>query len=263
MTAMRKYVQAGSMLAMSAALLLAGCGNSGDASGNGGSTGGGAPAAAPGAPAPSGTGGGSTAATAAPAPAPASPTIGGRTGELVNPENETMVFLYYDLAGLAIPLDTWVEQDNRVQFAKPFDKAALRTEVRAELEAGAAAVKNVGFLRLNMNANLSDYDPTYGEFSVRALAPSSVVHFDAFRQRVELRFTNGRNAQLWKVPPEEAQLIRDKVGGWGSASLDVLLRITGVQPGTGGGTLNTEVVEYELRSQQGDLPLGRVQVTAR
>lgn len=257
------------LLAMVAALLLAGCGNSGDSAGTGDGAGpgdsasGGAPAAAPAGTATGSTGGGSAAAPGAPAPAAASPTLGGRTGELVNPEGEAMVFLYYDLAGLAIPLDNWVEKDNRVQFAQPFDKAAKRAEVRAELEAGAAAVKNVGFLRLNMNANLSDYDPTYGEFTVRALAPSSVVYFDGFGQKVELRFTNGRNAQLWKVPQEDAQLTRDKIGPYGQADLDVLLRITGVQPGTGGGTLNTEVVEYELRAQRGGLTLGRVQVTAR
>ena len=48
--------------------------------------------------------------------------LGGRTGELINPENSTMVFLYYDLAGLTPPIDNWVEQDNRVQFAQPLDK---------------------------------------------------------------------------------------------------------------------------------------------
>ncbi len=42
-----------------------------------------------------------------------------------------------------------------------------------------------------MNAKLSDCDPTYGEFTVRALAPSSVVTFDALKQRLEIKRAPG------------------------------------------------------------------------
>jgi hypothetical protein len=188
--------------------------------------------------------------------------MGGRTRELINPENNTMVFLYYDLAGLTPPIDNWVEQDNRVQFAQPLDKAERRTAVRAEYESAAAAVRGVGAIRLTMNANLSEYDPTYGEFAVRALAPSSVITFNDLGQKVELRFANGRQAQIWPVPQAEAQAMRDKIGYGPSVSLDTLLRITGVQPGPGGGTITTEVVEYQMQTQSG-LTIARVQVAQR
>jgi hypothetical protein len=181
---------------------------------------------------------------------------------LINPDNSTMVFLYYDLAGLTPPIDNWVEQDNRVQFAQPLEKAERRKAVRAELESAAAAVRGVGAIRLSMNANLSDYDPTYGEFSIRALAPSSTVLFNELGQKVELRFANGRQAQIWRVPQAEAQAMRDKIGYGPSVSLDTLLRITGVQPGPGGGTITTEVVEYQMQTQSG-LTIARVQVAQR
>lgn len=185
----------------------------------------------------------------------------GRTGELVNPDDATMIFLYYDLAGIAPPLDQWVEQDDRVTFARPSDKAALRKTIKAELESAAAAVRGIGFVRLTMNANLSDYDPTYGEFAVRALAPSSMVEFSAFRQKVSVRFSNGRIAQIWRVPYDEAQVIRDKAGQYGShVTLDALLRIASVQPGVAGGTISAEVLEYEMRENLRGLPIGRVQV---
>lgn len=201
---------------------------------------------------------GSFNASAAPARAPALP---GRTGELVNPDDHAMIFLYYDLAGVQPPLDQWVEQDNRVTFAAAFDKAAMRTTVRAELESAAAAVRGVGFIRVSMNAQLSDYDPTYGEFSVRALAPSSTLEFSARSHKISVRFGNGRVAQIWRVPPAEAQVIRDKVGGYGShVTLDALLRILSVQPGYAGGTITTEVIEYEMRETRRGLTIGRVQV---
>lgn len=192
--------------------------------------------------------------------APAVPALGGRTGELVNPDNNTMVFLYYHLAGIAPPIDNWVEEDSRVKYAPGLEKASKRTAIRAELESGAAAVRDVGFIRLSMNANLSEYDPTYGEFLVRALAPSSVVSFDALGQKVELKFGNGRTAQIWRVPQSQAQAIRDKIGPYSNVSLDALLRIASVLPGPGGGTITTDVVEYEMQTTQGGLTVARVQV---
>ena len=184
-------------------------------------------------------------------------------GELVNPEANTMVFLYYELAHIPLPLDNWTENDSRVKFAPAPDRAEHRVAVRSELESAAAAVHGVGAIRLTMNANLSDYDPTYGEFTVRALAPSSVVPFDALGQKVSMTFTNGQTAQIWRVPPAEAQTIRDKIGYSGNVDIDVLSRITGVLPGPGGGTITTEVLEYEMRQTQSGAVIGRVRIAQR
>jgi len=200
----------------------------------------------------------SAASPAAPAAVPKA-GLGNRSGELVNPDESTMVFLYYDLAGMTPPIDDWVEEDNRVKYAQPLDKPAKRKAVRSELEAAAASVRGMGFIRLTMHANLSQYDPTYGEFSVQALAPSSMVSYDALGQKVSLRFGNGRLARLWRVPPNEAQTIRDKVGYGANVSLDALLRITDVLPGPGGGSITTDVIEYEMREARSGL-LGRVRV---
>jgi hypothetical protein len=190
------------------------------------------------------------------APAAAS-TGAGR--ELVNPDPSTVVFLYYQLAHLPLPIDTWVEEDSRVRFAAALDKAAKRAAVRSELAAAAASVQSVGALRLTMNANLSEYDPSYGEFTVRALSPSSVVHFDALGQKVSVNFSNGRTAQIWRVPQAEAQAVRDKIT-YNNVEIDVLLRIDNVLPGPGGGTIATDVLEYELREPQRGTVLARVKL---
>jgi hypothetical protein len=168
------------------------------------------------------------AATAREAPVPRA-GIGGRTRELVNPEALAMVLLRYELTGTEPPIARWVEEDFRVVSARAVDKPAQRDLIRSELEAARDGVRDIGVLRLTLAAQLSEYDPSYGEFSVRALAPSQVVYFDAMREKAELRFANGLEAQVWRVPAEGAQLIRDKLGTFGGASLDVLLRITDVQ----------------------------------
>lgn len=185
-----------------------------------------------------------------------------RSGELLNPDDSTMVLLYYELAGLELPLDQWVENDNRVRYARGAQKAALREQVRAQLQAAAAVVRGIGFIRLSMNAALSEYDPSYGEFTVGALAPSSVVSFDALGQKISLRFGNGRAAQIWAVPQAQAQAIQDMFGYSRNVSLDALLRINRVQPAPNGGSIVADVIEYELREASSRKLIGRVRVAA-
>ena len=185
--------------------------------------------------------------------------IAERSRELVNPDQSVMVMLYYDLAGVAPPIDEWIER--QVAHVPALDKAARRAALRAEFDAGMAAVRNVGMIRLSLqSADLSDYDPSYGEFTVRALAPSSVIHFNGFNQKVSLKFGNGKVAQTWRVPAADAQAIRDKITSYG-VSLDALLKITAVDLGTGGGTLTADVLEYEMRDKsRSGLTIARVRV---
>ena len=122
-------------------------------------------------------------------------------------------------------------------------------------------MRDVGLLRLSLNASLSDYDPAYGEFTVRAFAPSSIVNFEAFGQTVSVRFGNGRDAQLWRVGADEARAIRDRIG-FGGVTLDALLAITGIQPAPQGGAIVADVIEYEMRETLRGQLVGRVQVAA-
>ena len=189
--------------------------------------------------------------------APASP-FAARTGEMSNPENLAMVMLYHDLAGIPAPIARWVEADSRLQFAPGPQKAALREQITAEFEAARDAVKNVGQLRVTLaDAQLSDYDPGYGEYTIRAISPSSTIPYKTLGTEVTLKFDNARTAQLWRVPPDEAQRVADTLGYNGRAALDLTLAVTGVVPGTAGGTLTTRIVEYELRAQRGGQTLAR------
>lgn len=185
--------------------------------------------------------------------------LAGRTEELAQPDEATLVFLYHDLAQIPPPIDTWVERDSRVQMARPADKAAMRDRVRAEMTAGMRAVANIGSLRISLDPKLSDYDPSYQEFTVQAFAPSSVLQYRAFDERVQIKFRNARAAQTWQVAADEAQSIRDKLGYYG-ATADVLLTIVGVQPGPDAGVILTDVVEYDLRGRRNGQLIGRVKV---
>lgn len=240
------------------ALLLAACGGpkAPDASGT-------TPGAAPSAANPTAASSAAptdSASNAGAAPSPVAPALAGRTRELVNPDANTMIFLYYDLSGIAPPIETWVEEDSRVKYAPGIEKAAKRTAVRAELSAAAAAVRGVGILHISLNsANLSEYDPAYSEFTVQALEASSEIPFAALGQKVDIKFGNSRAAQTWHVAPTEAQTIRDRVSG-ANVSLELTLRITDVLPGPGGGTITADVLEYEMRESRGGTTIASIKV---
>ena len=206
-----------------------------------------------------------TSPAVSPPPPPAKPKPGldmtGRTNELLNPDDASIVFLFQDLAGLTPQFDQWVEKDSRVNLSDPRERAALRETVKAELQAASAAVSDIGLLRLSLqSASLSKYDPTYGEFIIGALAPSSVIEYKAFDQKINLKFANGRSAQLWKVTPEEGQAIDDRIASSGNPKLEVLVQIKSVVPAPGGGSIMADVVEYELRDSRDDTTIGRVKV---
>ncbi len=188
------------------------------------------------------------------------PTFKDRAGELVNPDESSMVMLYFDLSAMTPPLDQWVEEDTRVQMAPGAKKAALRSQVRSELEATAASVRNVGVIRVSISTQLSPYDTTYGEYTISGLAPSSLLTFKSMGQEVSLRFGNGRAAQIWAVPQPQAQSIDDALGYDRSVTVDALLHISGVQPAPRGGTIVADVVEYELHQTRDQRLLARVTV---
>ena len=198
----------------------------------------------------------------APQHASAGGNLAARTGELSNPDNATMVYLYYDLAGITPPLDQWVEQDQRVRNAPGADKAAQRVAVKAAFEGGLGSVHGVGVINLTSYAHLSQYDPTYGEFTIGALSPGSVYTFKAMDQTVSLKFNNALAAQTWSVPKDKAQAITDKYGDH-QLNLDTTLKIEQVLPDPAGGTIVAHVVSWNLRDSRDGTTITRVQVPSQ
>jgi hypothetical protein len=188
-------------------------------------------------------------------------SLAARTGELTNPDDATMVFLYYDLAGIAPPIDRWVEKDYRVYGARGADRAAQRAAVKAAFEAGMAAVRGVGVIHLTSEADLGDYDPTYGEFTVGALSPGSAFTFSApaLNQTIRLTLDNGLVAQTWSVPQDRVQPISDKIGT-DPLTLETTLKVDKVLPGTDGGTIVARVLSWQLRNARDGTPIARVKV---
>jgi len=128
----------------------------------------------------------------------------------------------------------------------------------AQFDASIASVADVGRLRVTLNATLGNYDPSYGEYLIRDIGPGSMITFEGLGEKASVKFSNGQVAQIWKVTPEEAKLVRDKVGPYGGVTLDLLLQITGVQPGTANAAIMADIVEFEMRTNPGGLSVARL-----
>ena len=191
-------------------------------------------------------------ARAASSAAPKVATLAGRSVELAAPSAEQMVILLHQLAGLPIPIDSWVESDQRVQGARGGERAERRALVRAEFEATVAAMQSVGIVRVALGqARLSEYDAGYGEFTIGALAPSSTIPYRALGRQVAITFVNAATVQTLSMPADSARMLLDAIGSYYDPSIDLVLAIEGAIPDREGGTIRARVVQYELRSTYG------------
>lgn len=176
-------------------------------------------------------------------------TAPARRRTVTNPSAGEIVMLHHSLAGTRPPIERWVEESYRLIRAPAPDKAQVRADLRAELEALAASVHDIGRLRISLrDAGLSTYDPTYGEFTIGALSAGSTIPFEEYGQTVGIRLDNAHEAQFWKISPEQAREVLDKLGQYPSTSIDLVLDVIGAVPGPKGGTITARITEYEIHN---------------
>ncbi|HBS36070.1 MAG TPA: hypothetical protein DEA50_13490 [Parvularcula sp.] len=189
------------------------------------------------------------------APAPT-----GREGILTNPSGDDMIALVYSVSGAPAPIEKWVNE--KVRYTAPLDRPRQREESTAAFNALMQSVADAGFLQLEINADLSEYDPTYNEFLIGDLGAASYLTFQSETtfEKTSVKFRNGAKAQVWSVPREEFQSIADKMTIGHAVRLLLTLKIVGATPAANGGTIHTDVVEYEIFDQVNSARLGRVRV---
>ncbi|MDY0007802.1 MAG: hypothetical protein RBS22_13355, partial [Spongiibacteraceae bacterium] len=146
--------------------------------------------------------------------------------ELVDPDNYTLGWIYYDWSGEDPGLDALAEQ--RVPRIGNFDgdtvtefnRQQFVDKERERLYALYAEGRGVGSIVANITGTLGEYDPGYGEFYIDPFSPGSTITFgpsynsdrqlahQALNTRKDfgagLKFNNALKAYVWKVPPSEA-----------------------------------------------------------
>lgn len=223
----------GTLGALSAALVLWGCGQQDEASGKAenasaaqtgnGTTNNNAGAAETDAPTPADASGVKAASSHAASNAISSAPASHRSRELTDPDHDAMGWIYLDWSGVD-PKIAATAQRNVPGPGSSFDgmtvnefnRSDLVAKEEARLQSLFDANKGVGFITFNISGNLSDYDPNYGEFYISAFSPGGAVSFGTFGQNrysggtgltsftVGLKLNNALDAYVWKVTPDEA-----------------------------------------------------------
>lgn len=191
-----------------------------------------------------------SARAAAPAPGP-----GSGTRELSHPEDLQMLLLAYRLEGRTPPIAEWAAAQHRVAAANEFERAGVRDEEQARLQAVYDGTEGIGLLRMNVNARISEYDGSRGGYYLDAFTPGSVFQFSAspapnpFRdETVSLRIDNPGELNFWPMDPVAAQEVLAKNNGQRHVTLDSRLRITGINRRSAGAEVAATLLGYSIVS---------------
>lgn len=231
---------------------LAACGSdAGSAAADSPATAGAASAPAAAASANASSGGGDASAGAASAGAAAADGIGTRL--LSHPDELQMVMLGYRLRGMVPPLAQWAEAQYAVRRANEFGRAAVLESERQRLQGVYDGTAGVGRLRLDVSAQLSQYDAARGGYYLTAFTPGSAFDFSAepasgARETVRVQVDNEEELNFWPLDAAAAQEVLEKTNGSRSVVLDSRLRITGISQRSGGPTIDARLQRYTIVS---------------
>lgn len=207
-----------------------------------------------------GMGGTPSAAETAPAPIQSRPL---RLGQAVlnNPSEAQFAMAYYQIAGLPMPLDRWASEDSRVRAANEFDRPDILGVVKQELTAAAAAVDGTGFIKINTDMSFGEYDHEALGYRLNGIENDRYYHWNFRGAQYRLTMENGDEARLWRLPPDEARSILERVP---HRNVDVVLtfKIVGAVPDGSGGILKGRIVSYDIytRDRNNPVKLGSVSV---
>lgn len=191
--------------------------------------------------------------TAAATPATAA-DAGGTGGQLLShPDHLQMVMLGYRLRGMTPPLAQWAEAQYAVQRANEFERAAVLASERQRLQGIYDGTANVGRLRMDVGAQLSQYDAARGGYYLTAFTPGSVFNFSAepashAREQVAVQVDNEEELNFWPLDAAAAQDVLRKTNGSRSVDLDSHFRITGITQRSGGPTITVRLQRYTIVS---------------
>lgn len=213
--------------------------------------------AAKGASAVAGTSSATTATTIAAAAAPGDDAGVVGTQLLSHPDDLQMVMLGYRLRGIMPPLQQWAEAQYAVRTANEFEREATLKSERDRLQAIYDGTAGIGYLRLGVSAELSEYDAARGGYYFTAFTPGSVFNFSAqpgsTAERIAMRVENEEELNFWPLDATAAQEVL-RQSRWRKVDLDSYFRITGVTQRGSGPTINVRLQRYMIVSDQRDNP---------
>ena len=185
---------------------------------------------------------GTPAAAKASGPAPAAPLkCDSYTDNLTDRD---WAILYYAMTGLAPPREQWADQalagiDRELGAEEAWKRA------NAQVEAQWNAVKDIRCVTLRTRADPQAYDASLGGMPLGAFSPETFFPFHDGPVKISLKFRNADQARVWKMTGDKAAALKADI--WlGNLGLSIRARLTVARPSGNGGTIEAEIVGFDL-----------------
>ena len=156
--------------------------------------------------------------------------------------------IYYAMTGLAPPREKWADEalsglDRGLGAEEAWKRA------NAQVDTQWNAIKDVRCVTLRTRADPKDYDPGLGGIPLGAFAPDAFYPFRDGAMQIALKFRNADKARVWKMSADKAAAL--KADSWlGNLGLVIRARLVASRPSGNGGTIEAEVVGFDLEPSE-------------
>ena len=162
-----------------------------------------------------------------------------------------MILLGYRLLDRQPPFADWAASQYTVQSANEFERPAAQQREQQRLQAVYDGTAGVGRLRLQVSANLSEYDTKRGGYYLDTFAPGTFLTFTArpdshHEETISLSIDNDDELNFWPLDTGAAQQVLEKNGGSRSVTLDSQFLITGAAQRGDGPVIAARLQRYAI-----------------
>lgn len=174
---------------------------------------------------------------------------------LSHPDDLQLVLLGYRLRGSQPPIADWAAAQHAVVRANEFERANVIRQEQARLQGIHDSTADVGRLRFDVRAQLSEYDGARGGYYLDAFAPGSVFNFSAriaahpfTEESITLQVQNEEELNFWPLDAAAAQEVLRRNDGMRNVVLDSQFRVLGVAQRSGGPVILLRLQRYAITS---------------
>lgn len=162
--------------------------------------------------------------------------------------NRDWAIVYYGMTGLSPPREKWADEAlTGIDRSLGAEEAWKRAN--AQVESQWNAVKNIRCVTLRTRADPQAYDAALGGMPLGAFAPDAFYPFRDGSLDVALKFRNADKARIWKMTADKAAAL--KADSWlGNLGLAIRVRLVAARPSGNGGTIEGEIVEFDLEPSE-------------
>jgi len=176
-----------------------------------------------------------------------------------------MFLLQYAYSNVPPDYKAMAEWNPDVRQADEFRRPRLIAAHVARLTAEMAVLRTTRVITVTTFVQLDPYDSQYGEYDLKLDNGSAVTFESGTGKQVQVALTNGDDANIWKLPPDEASAVLATNKGLHSVRLSLTLALLPSPPAAPNqpAILKARILRYDVYQNFGDVKLGSVVVPKR